>query len=293
MTVQPMKSSQHAILEVSALRRRPLGSYLRDAGKLSEEQIARVAACQREGGLRFGETAVALKLVGEQDVLAALAAQFDYPVAADGVKGELAVAADPFGAQAEAFRELRSQLLLEALPESAPFTLAVLSAHASEGRTYLAANLAAAFGQLGERTLLIDADLRGARLDRLLGVEGGVGLSNVLAGFAEHEEALHRVSRLDNLWLMPAGPRPPNPVELLQRPAFEALVSAMKEKFERVVLDTSAASRGADGRIVAARCTASIVVARRHETRMEGLARLLEALERGPTRLAGIVMNEH
>jgi len=227
--------------------------------------------------------------VGEQDVLSA---QFDYPVTADGVERELAVVADPFGSQAEAFRELRSRLLLEALPESAPFTLAVLSAHAGDGRSYLAANLAAAFSQLGARTLLIDADLRGARLDRLLGVQDRTGLSNVLAGFAEHEEALHRVSRLDNLWLMPAGPLPPNPAELLQRPAFEALVSAMKEKFDHVVLDTAPASRGADCRIVAARCTASIVVARRHKTRMEALARLVDALERGPTRLAGVVMNE-
>jgi protein-tyrosine kinase len=288
-----MKSTQNAIpLEADAPRRRPIGSYLRDAGKLSDEQIARVAACQRGHGLRFGETAVALKLVEEQDVLAALAAQFDYAVSADGVDRELAVLADPFGAQAEAFRELRSRLLLEALPESAPFTLAVLSAHPGDGKTYLAANLAAGLSQLGERTLLIDADLRSARLDRLFGLQGRAGLSNVLAGFAEPEEALHRLSRLGSLWLMPAGPLPPNPGELLQRPAFEALVSAMKEKFDRVVLDTAAASRGADCRIVAARSTASIVVARRHKTRMEALAGLLEALERGPTRLAGVVMNE-
>jgi protein-tyrosine kinase len=229
---------------------------------------------------------------GEHDEPAALPGQSDHAVAAGGMERELAVLADPFGAQAEAFRELRSRLLLEALPESAPFTLAVLSAQAGDGRSYVAANLAAAFSQLGARTLLIDADLRGARLDRLLGVPGRAGLSNVLAGFAQHEEAVHGVSRLDNLWLMPAGPLPPNPAELLQRPAFEALVSAMREKFEHVVIDTAPASRGADGRIVAARCTASILVARRHATRMDALARLVEALERGPARLAGVVMNE-
>lgn len=229
---------------------------------------------------------------GEHDEPAALPGQSDHAVAAGGMDRELAVLADPLGAQAEAFRELRSRLLLEALPESAPFTLAVLSAQAGDGRSYVAANLAAAFSQLGARTLLIDADLRGARLDRLLGVPGRAGLSNVLAGFAQHEEAVHGVSRLDNLWLMPAGPLPPNPAELLQRPAFEALVSAMREKFEHVVIDTAPASRGADGRIVAARCTASILVARRHATRMDALARLVEALERGPARLAGVVMNE-
>ena len=280
-------------LDTGATRRRPLGAYLRDAGKLSEEEIARVADCQRERGLRFGEAAVALRLVAEQDVRAALAAQFDYPFGVDGgVDAELVVAVDPFGAQAEAFRELRSRLLLEALPESAPFTLAVLSAHPGEGRTYLAANLAAAFSQLGARTLLIDADLRGARLDRLFRVEGGTGLSHVLAGFADHGDALQRVAGLGSLWFMPAGALPPNPVELLQRPAFEELLAAMKEKFDRVILDTSAASRGPDCRVVAARCTASMVVARRNEARMEDLQRLVEALGRGPASIAGVVVNE-
>ena len=220
------------------------------------------------------------------------AEQFDFPVVPDGVAAELVMAADPLGAQAEAFRELRSRLLLEALPESAPFTLAVLSAHAGEGRSYLAANLAAAFSQLGGRTLLIDADLRAARLDRLFRVEGGTGLSHVLAGFAGHADALQRVESVGSLWFMPAGALPPNPAELLQRPAFEELLAAMKETFDRIVLDTSAASRGSDCRVVAARCTASLVVARRNEARLEDLQRLVDALDRGPARITGVVLNE-
>jgi len=275
-----------------AIRRRPLGTYLRDAGKLTEADIARVAARQKEQGLRFGEAAVALELVAEADVRAALAAQFDYPFGLDGVDPELVVAADPYGTQAEMFRELRSRLLLEALPESGPFTLAVVSAHAGEGRSYLAANLAVALSQLGTRTLLIDADLRGARLDRLLRLDTATGLSHVLAGFADAADALQRVGSLGNLWFMPAGALPPNPVELLQRPAFEELLAAMKEKFDRIVLDTSAASRGSDCRVVAARCTAGLIVARRNEARLQDLQRLVEALERGPARIAGVVMNE-
>ena len=192
-------------LETRAARRRPLGAYLRDAGKLSADDVARIAACQKERRLRFGETAVELKLVAQDDVRAALAAQFDYPFGVEGVARELVVAADPFGAQAERFRELRSRLLLEALPESAPSSLAVLSAHPGEGRTYIAANLAVAFSQLGQRTLLIDADLRGGRLERLLDADTATGLSHVLAGFADAGDALQRVTPLANLWFMPAG----------------------------------------------------------------------------------------
>jgi chain length determinant protein tyrosine kinase EpsG len=289
MKVQPVNA---IALETSGPRRRPLGAYLRDAGKLTADEIVRVAASQKERGLRFGETAVALELVAQDDVRAALAAQFDYPFGVGGVDRELAVAADPFGVQAELFRELRSRLLLEALPESAPSSLAVLSAHPGEGRTYIAANLAAVFSQLGQRTLLIDADLRGGRLERLLGADTATGLSHVLAGFADATEALQRVVGLGNLWFMPAGALPPNPVELLQRPAFETLLAAMTEKFDRIVLDTSAASRGPDCRVVAARCSASLVVARRNEARLEELRRLVDALERGPARIAGVVMNE-
>jgi chain length determinant protein tyrosine kinase EpsG len=279
-------------LESRAARRRPLGAYLRDAGKLSADDVARVAECQKDRGLRFGDTAVSLKLVTQDDVRAALAAQFDYPFGVEGADRELVVAADPLGAQAELFRELRSRLLLEALPESAPSSLAVVSAHPGEGRTYVAANLAAAFSQLGHRTLLVDADLRGGRLERLLGTDTATGLSHVLAGFADANEALQRVTRLGNLWFMPAGALPPNPVELLQRPAFETLLAAMTEKFDRVVLDTSAASRGPDCRVVAARCSASLVVARRNEARLEAVRRLVDALERGPARIAGVVINE-
>jgi chain length determinant protein tyrosine kinase EpsG len=279
-------------LESRAPRRRAIGAYLRDAGKLTADDLARVAACQKERSLRFGEAAVALKLVAEEDVRAALAAQFDYPAGAEGVDRELVVAAAPFGAQAELFRELRSRLLLESLPESAPSSLAVLSAQAGEGRTYIAANLAAAFSQLGHRTLLIDADLRGGRLERLLGTDTATGLIHVLAGFADAADALQRVTGLASLWFMPAGALPPNPVELLQRPAFETLIAAMTEKFDRIVLDTSAASRGPDCRVVAARCGASLVVARRNEARLEELGRLVDALERGPARIAGVVMNE-
>jgi len=288
-----MKPTQNAIpIDSAAPRRKPLGSYLRDVSDLGEEQIARIAAYQRERGLRFGEAAVALSLAGEQDVIDALSAQFGYPAGSAEVDAELVVAADAFGEQAELFRELRSRLLLEVLPETAPFALAVLSPDRADGKTYLAANLATAFAQLGSRTLLIDADLRAPRLDKLLRVQRRAGLSEVLAGFAPAEEALHRAPNLGNLWLMPAGALPPNPLELLQRPAFEALLAAMKEKFDRIVVDTAAASFGADCRAVAARCTASVVLARKDETRMASLEKLVTALERSDGVIAGMVMNE-
>jgi chain length determinant protein tyrosine kinase EpsG len=278
-----------------AARRRPIGSFIRDAGKLNDRQIDQILAYQRESGVRFGEAAVALRLADRTDVLEALSQQFQYTTGFVGREaiGELVTAADPFSDQADAFRELRSRLLLEVLDERDRCALAIVSPDAGDGKTYLAANLAVAFSQLGGRTLLIDADIRTPRQHRLLGVEHGAGLSSVLAGLAEVSGAVHPVPGLPSLYLLPTGAVPPNPLELLQRPAFGVLVREMLQKFEHVVVDTPAAIRGADPRVIAAHCGAALVVARRGRSRMAPLEGLVAALSRGSASVAGVVMNEH
>ena len=298
-----MKPSPHAVSADSGAHTedaipvsgRPIGSLMREACELSDDQIERIVAYQRARGMRFGEAAVALRMVDRNDVLEALSRQFEYTSGFAGreVDGELVAAADPFSDQADAFRELRSRLLLEVLGERARCALAVVSPDVGDGKTYLAANLAVAFSQLGERTLLIDADIRTPRQHRLLGVQQGAGLSSVLAGFAQASRAVHAVPGLPNLCLLPGGAVPPNPLELLQRPAFALLIHEMLQKFAHVVLDTPAATRGADSRVIASRCSAVLVVARRGRSRMAPLEGLVAALSRGSAKIAGVVMNEH
>jgi protein-tyrosine kinase len=296
-----MKLSEHEILEnfdadaPGAAYGRPIGSLLRDAAELSDQQIEQIVAYQRKSGMRFGEAAVALHMVERKDVLEALSQQFQYTPGFAGREGEreLVVAADPFSDQAEAFRELRSRLLLEVLGERSRCALAVLSPDAGDGKTYVAANLAVAFSQLGEATLLIDADVRTPRQHRLLGVTPGAGLTGALAGFANPGALVHQVPGLPSLYVMPAGAVPPNPLELLQRPMFGMLVGKMLKKFEHVVLDTPAAIRGADSRVIAARSGAALVIARRNHTSMAALNGLVDSLARGPAMIAGVLMNEH
>jgi chain length determinant protein tyrosine kinase EpsG len=296
-----MKLSRHAMPadytadtpDVIHASERPIGNLIRAARDLSDEQIQQIVAYQRETGMRFGEAAVALRLADRKDVLEALSRQFQYAPGFAGREGsDQVAAADPFSDQADAFRELRSRLLLEVLGERSRCALAVVSPDVGDGKTYLAANLAVAFSQLGERTLVIDADIRTPRQHTLLGVERGAGLSSVLAGFVVASGAVYPVPGLPSLYLMPAGAVPPNPLELLQRPALGVLLREMLQKFEHVVLDTPAAIRGADSRVISARCGATIVVARRRHSRLEPLEGLLAALGRGPSRLAGVVMNE-
>jgi len=273
-----------------------IGELLRDICKLGQPHIDQILANQRKTGMRFGEAAVALRLVERTHVLEALYRQFQYTPGFERQQGktELVVAADRFGEQSEAFRELRSRLLLEVMRDGPRCALAVVSPDVGDGKTYLAANLAVSFSQLGERTLLIDADVRTPRQHNVLGIKpNGAGLTSVLAGFCDVRDLVHEVPGLPHLYCAPAGPIPPNPVELMQRPRFGQLVHELLMQFDHVVVDTPAAIRGADSRVIAARCGAALVVARKSRSRMAELEGLVGALARGSTQIAGVVVNEH
>jgi len=153
---------------------RSLGAALVDAGKLRIEDVERILRLQREKNLRFGDAAIRLRLVKQADIDYALSRQFDFPYLLPGesdVSQEVIAAYAPFTPQVEALRALRSQLMLRWF-DTDPLhrALAIISAERKEGRSFLAANLAVVFSQLGERTLLIDADLRKPRIHKSFGV---------------------------------------------------------------------------------------------------------------------------
>lgn len=168
---------------------RNIGRYLSDICKLTEDEVAQILAHHRQHGMRFGDSAVALNLASKEEVMWALSQQFRYPYAigdASVLDQELVVATDPFGESADAFRELRSQLLLGVLAEDQPRkALTVLSVDEGDGRTYFAANIAIALSQTGGRTVLVDANLRAPRLHQLFDIQATSGLSSILSGRSE------------------------------------------------------------------------------------------------------------
>ena len=274
-----------------------IGSLIRQVRKLNDAQLERILQYQREQHVRFGEAAIALKLATSDDVLWALSQQFHYPYLtqklAQQLDAELVAAIDPFCAQSEALRDVRSQLLMGVLaPEEPHGALAVLSPNTGDGKTFFAANLAVVFSQLGGRTLLVDGDMRTPRLHRLFGVPNRTGLSNILVGRAD-TDAIHALPALPGLYVLPVGTLPPNPLELVQRPAFGLLMQELCSKFDHVLVDTPAASHGADARVLAARCGAALIMGRRHSSRLDALASLVDHLAKGPVRLAGVVLNEY
>lgn len=275
---------------------RPIGELIREARRLSVEQVEHILAYQREHRVRFGEAAIALQLATGDDVLWALSQQFHYPYApSEGARfhDELVVASDPFSDHAERFRELRSQLLMGVLaPEQRRRALAVLSPDVGDGKSFFAANMAVSFSHLGARTLLIDADMRTPRIHELFRLSNDFGLSSVLAARVS-DHTIHQVGELPSLHVLPAGPLPPNPLELIQRSAFSVLMQELLAKFDHIVVDTPAAVHGADARVLAAKCGAAMVIGRRGSTRMKSLQALVDQVARGPAISAGVLINEY
>lgn len=271
-----------------------VGELLVSGGVLPADAVGRVMARQRELGIPFGEAAVDLGLVTRADVLLALAHQFDYPVLPvgdQGVSPELVAAFEPNSERVEALRQLRSQLVLRRAAEPRLNTIAVVGVGRGEGRSWLAANLAVLFSQLGERTLLIDGDLRHPRQQELFRLAPAGGLTSRLAERGE-KCALQPHPRFGQLSVLQAGIVPPNPQELLARAAFGAQLAVARDSFQMTLVDTPAAEIGADAQLVAATCGSAVVVARRHASSQPRVARLAASLrEAGVNVIGGVLLD--
>lgn len=267
-----------------------------DAGLLSAEDAEQILRLQRQNNLRFGEAAIRLGLLTEADIQYALARQFDYAYLRmsdrRAVSEEVVAAYQPFSAQTEQMRAIRGQLMLRWFDLSEQRqTLAVIGSQRGEGRSWLAANLAVVFAQLGERTLLIDADMRNPRQHELFMLQNKSGLSTLLA-HRSREEAIVRITDLVGLSVLPAGPVPPNPSELLNRPAFEELLAHARSSYDVVLIDTPSLSAGDDGAMIAVRAGAVVALARSRQTRVAAFNDIVAGLSSAGVAVVGSVLND-
>ena len=281
--------------EGTAVADRSIGSIIAETRHLTAEQVERVLHHQRERGIRFGEAAIALGYASTDDVLFALSQQFHYPYAAEEQRKanpELVALNQPFGVQAESFRAIRSQIMMRLFNEGQDRrAIAVVSPDSGDGKTFFSANLAVTLAQLGGRTLLVDADMRGPRQHQVFGLSNNAGLSGILSGRAE-SKVIQQVPGVPSLFILPVGITPPNPLELVERPAFGLLVRELLSKFDHVVVDTPAAQYGSDCAVIAARCGAALVVARKNKSSVNSLEDLVSNLVETPAKLAGVIFNE-
>ncbi|MGC3965759.1 MAG: chain length determinant protein tyrosine kinase EpsG [Rhodocyclaceae bacterium] len=278
-----------------APRGRSIGAILMEAGRLSPQEVDFIIEEQQQRNLRFGEAGLKLGLLKAEDIRYALARQFDHPYVIPGdtrLSEKLIAAFRPNSSVVEQMRALRSQLMMRWLdPDRGRKMIAITSAQRYEGRSFIAANLAVVFSQLGERTLLVDADLRNPSMHKMFKLENRVGLSSLLARRADVSEAVVRINDLLGLSVLPAGPIPPNPQELIEREQFRAVLDEASDSFDVIVMDTPAAALSADAYVASLRAGAAVVVARKNATPVNAVRSLTNGISQSGAVVVGSVLN--
>jgi uncharacterized protein involved in exopolysaccharide biosynthesis/Mrp family chromosome partitioning ATPase len=217
----------------------------------------------------------------------------------------------PRSVLAEAYRTIRTALLLSS-PDAPPQVLLFTSGAAGEGKTATAINEALALAGAGGRVLLIDADIRKPRLHRVFDVANGVGLSTYLAGFTPLETVIHPVpigassgnghdaagtDGVDGvprgrLWVLPSGPVPPNPAELLGSRRMRDTLERLREEHDFIVIDTPPVLPVTDAVVLSAFCDAVILVVKGQKTPARVVAQARDRLARARARVVGVVLND-
>ncbi|MGA2606391.1 MAG: polysaccharide biosynthesis tyrosine autokinase [Terriglobia bacterium] len=199
----------------------------------------------------------------------------------------------PGSHMAESFRVLRTSILVSGAPQS-PQVLLVSSPHPGEGKTFASVNLALALAQRGSRVLLVDSDLRKPNVLKVLGLSDGTGpgLSTFLTGEHDLDQALQAYTAVPNLWLLPPGPVPPNPAELLSSPAMEGLVRDLRQRFEHIVFDSPPLLLVTDGILLSTLADGVVLIVESGGTSRGALNRARRILDRAGANTLGAVLNK-
>jgi succinoglycan biosynthesis transport protein ExoP len=230
------------------------------------------------------------RIRGERDVAAVTSAPIIGGISFDpnAVKRPLIVQDDPHSQRAESFRTLRTNLqFLEVEPGTKSFVMTSSIPH--EGKTTTSANLAIVIADSGTRVAIIDADLRRPKLAGYMGLEGAVGLSDVLIGKARLSDVLQPWGD-GNLSVLPAGTMPPNPSELLGSRAMSALLAELEENFDIVIVDLPPLLPVTDAAIVSKLTRGTLVVVAAGRTQRAELAGAIAALENVGAPVAGVIL---
>ena len=273
---------------------RSIGAILIKLGRLSVADAEKVMRYQVERNVRFGDAALALGVLTPADIEFALSRQYDYPYLLRGesnISADVVAAYEPFTSRVESLRALRNQLMWRWFDTGEERrVLAIAGAERGDGRSFLAANLAVVFSQQGQRTLLIDADMRNPRQHEIFSLESRVGLSSVLSG-RNGIDAVQRVPALVDLSVLTAGAPPPNPSELLGRPSLGQMLRELAPKYDVILIDTPASSECSDVQMVAGRAGAALVVTRQNVSHVNQVRDLIGSLTEARAHLVGTVLN--
>jgi len=267
----------------------PLVSGLVRQGKITQEKLADISRLQLERNISFKSAAVELGILTQTDVADALKRQREILLSAHdaALSPELAIAYDTNVERAEALRKLRYQLSVRWFSVQAPRkALAVVSSGSGDGKSRLAAELAIVFAQAGERTLLVDADLRSPRLHKLFGISNQSGLTSSRGDMALLASAVP-VHAVENLFVVPSGPLPDASRSLLVLRGFEGMLNVASTDFDVIIIDTPALGQYVDAQTIALAAGGALFCVRRDEVRVDMLREHVDMLQSIGVNLVG------
>jgi capsular exopolysaccharide synthesis family protein len=197
---------------------------------------------------------------------------------------------EPMSDVAEAYRTVRTAVYFGQVGTIAK-TILITSPAPGDGKTTLAANLAIAMAQAGNRILLLDADFRKPTQHKIFDIDKRTGLSNVLAGEAKLEDVIHS-THIAGLDVLPCGPIPANPSEILNSQTFADLLDELSQKYDHVLLDSPPVMPVTDARILAASCDATVLALRAEKTTRKGAVYARDMLHSVGSQILGVVVND-
>lgn len=269
-----------------------IGSILLESGKITLSEAEHVFALQKENGLRFGDAAIKLGYVNENDIKFAVSQQFDYSYLSledESIDQCLISAFITEGPEVEAFKSLRSQLTLRWLDENK--SLIVCSPIQGCGSSYISANLSVLFAQSGKRTLLVDANFRHPSQHLCFRHENKFGLSQVLAKRAD-VDCIEEIKGLTNLHVLFSGAPPPNPMELLERSNFQVLHDRLAEMFDVIIFDAPPVNLYSETELLSSVVKGCLFAAKKNHTQIKDLKTAKNKIETAGAVPLGVAMND-
>ncbi|MCF6312326.1 MAG: polysaccharide biosynthesis tyrosine autokinase [Verrucomicrobiales bacterium] len=192
----------------------------------------------------------------------------------------------------EAFRVIRSNVILHPGPSGKTQVVMVTSACPSEGKTTHAANLAWAFSSMGEKTLLVDCELRRGRLHLIAKVDNSLGMTALLTGEISETEAAISIDGTENLWIIPRGPVRPGVTELLCQDRFRELMEGWRERYDRIVIDTPPVLGLSETVPLQRLADGVIIVVKADSTARRDLVQSVDFLRKGGAHFYGFILNQ-
>jgi len=196
----------------------------------------------------------------------------------------------PNSSLSEDYRTIRTSILLSQA-DNPPRTIAFSSSMPMEGKTVTVANMAVALSQLNKSVVVLDADLRKPRLHTIFKIKNGKGLSSYLTGKYSLDETVQK-THVENVWLMPSGPVPPNPAELLESDKMKLLLDGIKKEIDFVLLDTPPVLAVVDSLIISALVDCMVLVVQPGKTTRKPFLAAIEQLRQSKANIIGVVFNK-